>query len=138
MPCRVSNGSPVGPRSSMANQGPFPPMNPPMGGPMQQQPMGGPPRGPMGPGQMGPMGPMGPMGMQPRPPMRRGTSKIVPVVVSAGLAIGVFCGLLFGLGTKKVEADPQRATNGVKRADDSVPDPSMSAVTPATGSATTP
>jgi hypothetical protein len=32
-------------------------------------------------------------------PMRRGTSKTVPVVVSAGLAVGVFCGLLFGLGT---------------------------------------
>jgi hypothetical protein len=31
--------------------------------------------------------------------MRQGTSKVVPVVVSAGLAVGVFCGLLFGLGT---------------------------------------
>jgi hypothetical protein len=58
--------------------------------------MGGMPP-PMGPG-MGPMqGPMsGPAGMR---PMRRGTSKTVPVVVSAGLAVGVFCGLLFGLGT---------------------------------------
>lgn len=34
-------------------------------------------------------------------PPRRGTPKIVPVVVSAGLAVGVFCGLLFGLGTGK-------------------------------------
>jgi hypothetical protein len=30
---------------------------------------------------------------------RRGTPKIVPIVVSAGLAVGTFCGLLFGLGT---------------------------------------
>jgi hypothetical protein len=47
-----------------------------------------------------------PMGPQPgmRAPMRRGTSKAVPVVVSAGLAVGVFCGLLFGLGTGKDEA----------------------------------
>lgn len=50
-------------------------------------------------------------GMPPAPrPMRRGTSKVVPVVVSAGLAIGVFCGLLFGLGTGKHEADAQPAT----------------------------
>jgi len=35
-----------------------------------------------------------------RPPaVRRGTPKAVPVIVSAGLAVGVFCGLLFGLGT---------------------------------------
>ncbi|MDB4953210.1 MAG: hypothetical protein JWO36_779 [Myxococcales bacterium] len=33
--------------------------------------------------------------------IRRGTSKAVPVVVSAGLAVGVFCGLLFGVGTGK-------------------------------------
>jgi hypothetical protein len=57
------------------------------------------------PGGMGPMGGMPPMGMPPgmgpggMRPMRRGTSKAVPVVVSAGLAVGVFCGLLFGLGT---------------------------------------
>ena len=64
---------------------------PPMGGP----PMGGPPMG---------------GGMPPASrPMRRGTSKVVPVVVSAGLAIGVFCGLLFGLGTGKHEADAQPA-----------------------------
>ena len=43
--------------------------------------------------------------VQPQPaappprPVRRGTSKAVPVVMSAGLAVGVFCGLLFGLGT---------------------------------------
>jgi len=37
-------------------------------------------------------------------PARRGAPKIVPVIVSAGLAVGVFCGLLFGLGTGKEEA----------------------------------
>jgi hypothetical protein len=54
-----------------------------------QQPMG---QMPMGGGQ--------PQGAVPPPrPAKRGTSKIVPVVVSAGLAVGTFCGLLFGLGT---------------------------------------
>lgn len=91
----------------MANPGPYPPMNPPMGGPMQ--PMNGPPRGPMGPM----------VGMPPGPPPRRGTSRVVPVVVSAGLAIGVFCGLLFGLGTRRVIAEPGTVTsNGVKPAPD--------------------
>ena len=33
-------------------------------------------------------------------PMKRGAPKIVPVIVGAGLAVGVFCGLLFGVGTK--------------------------------------
>src|SRR5690242_5178719 len=58
------------------------------GYPMQPPMMGGPP----------PMRPSAPM------PQRRGTSKAVPVVVSAGLAVGVFCGLLFGLGTGKHDA----------------------------------
>lgn len=40
-----------------------------------------------------------PPGFPPRPPSKRGVSRAVPVVVSAGLAVGVFCGLLFGLGT---------------------------------------
>ena len=44
-----------------------------------------------------------PMGAAVRP-MRRGTSKAIPVVVSAGLAVGVFCGLLFGVGTGKNNA----------------------------------
>jgi hypothetical protein len=97
----------------MANPGPYP-MNPPMGGPMQ--PPGGPMGGPPGPPGMGP-GSMGPMGMR---PMRQGTSRVVPVVVSAGLAVGVFCGLLFGLGTAKHSAAaPQKASNGAKQADDS-------------------
>jgi hypothetical protein len=37
-----------------------------------------------------------------------GTSKIIPVVVSAGLAVGVFAGLLFGLGTGEVAANSGR------------------------------
>lgn len=74
--------------------GQFPPgMGPSMGGP----PMGGPPMGAMPP---------------PRP-MTRGTPKIVPVIVSAGLAVGVFCGLLFGVGTGKKDAvaAPSKGTN---------------------------
>lgn len=59
---------------------------------------------------------MPPMGM--RPPMRHGTSHVVPVVVAAGLAVGVFCGLLFGLGTKH-EAAPAKATNGAKQSEES-------------------
>jgi hypothetical protein len=64
------------------------------------------------------MGQMGQMGMQ-RPPMRQGTSHIVPVVVSAGLAVGVFCGLLFGLGMKKT-AEPAKASNGAKQSAESL------------------
>jgi hypothetical protein len=80
--------------------------------------------------------------------MRQGTSRIVPVVVSAGLAMGVFCGLLFGLGTGKrsASADPPRS-NGVKRVDDSftpesmanpnvkIPDKNAPKAEPAAGSA---
>ena len=66
--------------------------------PMQPQPMMQPP---MGTGQ----GPAQLPVTQSRPAaVRRGTSRAVPVVVSAGLAIGVFCGLLFGLGVDKEEA----------------------------------
>jgi len=54
-------------------------------------------------------------GMPPIPPTRgprRGTSRAVPVVVSAGLAVGVFCGLLFGLGTgDKADAKPSTGNN---------------------------
>ncbi len=74
---------------------------------------GYPQMGQMPPG-MGP--PMGgpPMGAMPPPrPMRAGTPKIVPVIVSAGLAVGVFCGLLFGVGTGKKDAvaAPSKGTN---------------------------
>jgi hypothetical protein len=87
----------------MANPG-----YPPMGGPMQ----------PTGPGSMGPMGPMGPMGGMGMQPARQGTSHIVPVVVAAGLAVGVFCGLLFGLGTRH-EAAPSRGSTGAKQSEES-------------------
>ena len=45
--------------------------------------------------------------------MRRGTSRAVPVVVSAGLAVGVFCGLMFGVGTGKEQpaVAPSTGTN---------------------------
>ncbi len=66
------------------------------GYPMQPQPMMQPP---MGTGQ-GPAQAPVPAMQQPRV-MRRGTSKAVPVIISAGLAIGVFCGLLFGLGVEQ-------------------------------------
>src|SRR5678815_5989595 len=49
------------------------------------------------PGMM-PMRPSGP-GIPMAGAVRKGTPKIVPIVVSAGLAVGVFCGLYFGLGT---------------------------------------
>src|SRR3954470_22176904 len=63
----------------------------------------------------GPMAPMPGGAMQMPRPMRRGSPKIVPVVVSAGLAVGVFCGLLFGLGTGKSNASPAGpVSNGVK------------------------
>jgi hypothetical protein len=55
-----------------------------------------------------------PMGMQ--RPIRRGTSKAVPVVVSAGLAVGVFCGLLFGVGTGKNAAIAAPSASNVKKA----------------------
>jgi hypothetical protein len=51
--------------------------------------------------------------MPPRAPAKRGVSKAVPVVVSAGLAVGVFCGLLFGLGTgdQSASAGPAKGNN---------------------------
>jgi hypothetical protein len=69
----------------------------------------------MGQPQMPGMGGMGGIGnmppMQPPRPPHRGTSRAVPVVVSAGLAVGVFCGLLFGLGTGD-KADAKGSTTG--------------------------
>lgn len=61
----------------------------------------------------------GPMPMQ--RPVRRGTSKVVPVVVSAGLAVGVFCGLLFGLGTGKEEASAATVKKKKTGGDDDSP-----------------
>ncbi len=75
--------------------------------------------------QMGQMQGMHPQGMPPQmqmPPQRpikRGTSRAVPVVVSAGLAVGVFCGLLFGLGLDKNDASAGPAKgNNVKVGDE--------------------
>jgi hypothetical protein len=65
---------------------------------------------PMQPMQQ-PMMPPPMAGGAPRPMVRQGTSKAVPVVVSAGLAIGVFCGLLFGLGVDKDEARASTKTD---------------------------
>ncbi len=83
---------------------------PPMGGP----PMGGPPMG--RPPQGGP-----PPGGQ--RPMRRGVSKAVPIVVSAGLAVGVFCGLLFGVGkgSEAVAAAPAKGSNAKPAGDATKP-----------------
>lgn len=57
----------------------------------------------------------GPQQMQPPRAQveRKGTSKAVPIVVSAGLAIGTFCGLLFGLGTGTEDAiaEPSKGDN---------------------------
>jgi len=78
----------------------------PQMGQMQQPGMGGPQMG--GPQMGGP-----PMQMQ--RPIRRGTSKAVPVVVSAGLAVGVFCGLLFGVGTGNKDAVAAPSGNNVKK-----------------------
>jgi hypothetical protein len=63
--------------------------------------------------------------MMRRPPIRQGTSRIVPIVVSAGLAVGVFCGLLFGLGTgkHKAAAETPQASNGVKVPEEATVDP---------------
>jgi hypothetical protein len=83
---------------------------------------------PGNPAMAGP--PMGAMHSTPPParPVRQGTSRAVPVVVSAGLAVGVFCGLLFGLGTDKEEASASTtASNGVKSTND---DSSATAPTP--------
>src|ERR1051325_6820998 len=61
-----------------------------------------------------------------RPPVRQGTSRMVPVVVSAGLAVGVFCGLLFGLGTGSGNAGPTTPVrNGAKPTEDPAPPESV-------------
>jgi hypothetical protein len=61
-------------------------------------------------------------------------SKAVPVVVSAGLAVGVFCGLLFGLGTGDpiAAAAPAKGNNVHATSDDpSGPAPAGLGATPA-------
>ena len=67
-------------------------------------------------------------------PARGGTSRAVPVVVSAGLAVGVFCGLLFGLGTGEEDlaaASTSASTTPDKPADDEVkPIPSSLGTSP--------
>lgn len=85
--------------------------------------------------QMQPMGQMPPQQMQQpqRGPnvTRRGTSRAVPVVMSAGLAVGVFCGLLFGVGIPEDATASPSTGNNVKPADPSeaTPTPTASAST---------
>ena len=100
----------------MANPPGYPPQ---MQQPMQQQPMQ----------QPQPMGQMPPQQQAAPKPVKRGTSKIVPVVVSAGLAVGTFCGLLFGVGTGEVaDASPSSSdTTKDEKKDDTTPNPSASA-----------
>src|SRR6478752_957342 len=86
-------------------------------------------------GQQMPMGGAAPM----QKPVRRGTSKAVPVVVSAGLAVGVFCGLLFGVGTGKAKAaEAAPAGNNVKKDSDKAADNAAPAGLGATSTTPTP
>ncbi|MDB4964107.1 MAG: hypothetical protein JWP01_4106 [Myxococcales bacterium] len=103
----------------MAN--PYPP-NPGM---QQMQPM-------QQPQMQQPMGQMPPPMQQPRGPSapRQGTSRAVPVVVSAGLAVGVFCGLLFGVGTGSEEADASPSTSSSVKAETADPAPKPATFTP--------
>lgn len=84
--------------------------------------------------QQNPMMGGGMHGQMPPRPMKRGVSKAVPVVVSAGLAVGVFCGLLFGLGTgdPTAAAAPAKGNNIHATSDDpSGPAPAGLGATPA-------
>jgi hypothetical protein len=84
------------------------------------------------PGQM-PQHQMPQPGMPPPPAVvRRGTSRAVPIVVSAGLAVGVFCGLLFGVGTGEPAAAAPSKGNNVKAADPSETTPTPTAKAPDT------
>ncbi len=100
------------------------------------------PQYPMQPPQMQQQQPMGQMPPQAAPPpqpkqAKGGTSKMVPIVVSAGLAVGTFCGLLFGVGTGEAADASPSSGNNVKS-----PDPSETApvtpTKPSTTSAVTP
>jgi hypothetical protein len=85
---------------------------------------------PMQPQMQQPMGQMPPQMQPPRPAgQRQGTSRAVPVVVSAGLAVGVFCGLLFGVGTGADEADASPSSVSAK-ADKADPAPKPATFTP--------
>lgn len=92
--------------------------------------------------QMQPMGQPPQMQQPPRGPKvtRNGTSRAVPVVVSAGLAVGVFCGLLFGVGIpEEATAGPSKGNNVKAAEPDTTPTPTASASTatkPATKPAT--
>src|SRR5450631_2364384 len=84
--------------------------------------------------QQNPMMGGGMHGQMPPRPMKHGVSKAVPVVVSAGLAVGVFCGLLFGLGTgdPTAAAAPAKGNNIHATSDDpSGPAPAGLGATPA-------
>jgi len=89
--------------------------------PMQQQPMQQPQ-----------------MQQPPRPkPAKQGTSRAVPVVVSAGLAVGVFCGLLFGVGVPDTTASPSTGNNVKASEPEKEPTPKPSTSSTATKPATT-
>jgi hypothetical protein len=88
---------------------------------------------------------MPPMGGPTLPPaVPRRTSKLVPIVVSAGLGVGVFCGLLFGLGTHKSDAaeavvalaptQPAHGTNVKEKEEPPAPVPPQPAVSASAGS----
>jgi hypothetical protein len=63
---------------------------------------------------------------------RRATSKAVPIVVSAGLAVGVFFGLLFGVGKKPqaVAAAPAKGS-AAEPTEERTPDPNAGLARPA-------
>jgi hypothetical protein len=87
------------------------------------------PQQPMG--QMPPMGQPQPAVPQPKPqPAKGGTSKLVPVVVSAGLAVGTFCGLLFGVGLGE-EATASPSTSETSKADEKKDDTTPAKTEPA-------
>ncbi|MBA3460276.1 MAG: hypothetical protein H0T46_09975 [Deltaproteobacteria bacterium] len=94
------------------------------------------PQQPMG--QMPPMGQPQPAVPQPKPKAeKRGTSKLVPVVVSAGLAVGTFCGLLFGVGLGE-EATASPSSSETSKADEKKDDTTPAKAEPAKVASTEP
>jgi hypothetical protein len=71
-------------------------------------------------------------------PVKRGTSKMVPIVVSAGLAVGTFCGLLFGVGLGEPATAAPSSGNNVKPTDPSETAPVTGTKPATTSSSTTP